>query len=180
MAAEQWNFDPVHSSIGFWVRHLMVSKVHGRFNKWSGTLAFDEKNPTGSSAQVKIEAASIYTEEVQRDTHLQSADFLDVQKYPSIEFSSTSVERGGEGMVVKGDLTIHGVKKQVTLEAEYAGRVKDLWGGERIGFTARTAISRKDFGLVWNQTLEAGGVLVGDKVEIVIEIEAIKAAAKAA
>ena len=180
MAAEQWNFDPVHSSIGFWVRHLMVSKVHGRFNKWSGTLAFDEKNPSASNAQVKIDAASIFTEEGQRDTHLRSPDFLDVEKYPSIEFSSTSVERTGEHWALKGDLTIHGVKKPVTLEVEYAGRVKDLWGGERIGFTARTAISRKDFGLTWNQALEAGGVLVGDKVEIVIEIEAMRAAAKAA
>ena len=180
MAAEQWNFDPVHSSIGFWVRHLMVSKVHGRFNKWSGTLAFDEKNPSASNVQVKIDAASIFTEEGQRDTHLRSADFLDVEKYPSIEFSSTSIDRKGEDLLIHGDLTVHGTKKQIILEAEYAGRVKDLWGGERIGFTARTAISRKDFGLTWNQALEAGGVLVGDKVEIVIEIEAMRTAAKAA
>jgi polyisoprenoid-binding protein YceI len=180
MTQESWNFDLAHSSVHFWVRHLMVSKVHGRFLKWSGTLAFDEQNPSASRADVKIEAASIYTEEPQRDTHLRSGDFLEVEKYPNIEFKSTSVERAGEALRVNGDLTIRGVTKPVSLEVEYAGRVKYPWGGERLGFSAKTAISRKDFGLTWNLVLEAGGVTVGDKVEIAIEVEAVKAAAQAA
>jgi polyisoprenoid-binding protein YceI len=180
MAMEQWNFDLTHSSISFWVRHLMVSKVHGKFTKWSGALAFDEKTPTASRTQVKIDTASISTEETQRDGHLRSGDFLEVEKYPHIEFASTSVAPAGDRITVTGDLTIKGVKKPVKLDVEYAGRVKDPWGGERVGFTARTTISRKDFGLTWNQALDAGGVVVGDKVEIAIEVEAVKAAAVAA
>jgi polyisoprenoid-binding protein YceI len=180
MAIEQWGFDAVHSSVNFWVRHLMVSKVHGRFTKWGGTFEFDEQNPSASKVDVKIDAGSITTEEAQRDTHLRSADFLDVEKYPQIEFKSTSVEGSGESITVKGDLTIHGTTRPVALAVDYAGRVKDPWGGERVGFSAKTSISRKDFGLVWNQLLEAGGVAVGDKIEIGIEVEAVKASAKAA
>jgi polyisoprenoid-binding protein YceI len=180
MAREQWSFDHAHSSIHFWVRHLMVSKVHGRFNKWSGTIAFDEENPSNSQVDVEIDASSILTEVQQRDDHLRSADFLEVQKYPRISFKSTAVERTDEGFLLTGDLTIHGATKPISLSVEYAGRVKDPWGGERAGFSARTAISRKDFGLVWNQVLEAGGVAVADKVEISVEVEAVKTAAKAA
>jgi polyisoprenoid-binding protein YceI len=180
MAVEQWNFDLVHSSINFWVRHLMVSKVHGKFTKWGGTFEFDEQNPAASKVDVKIEAASIFTEEAQRDTHLRSPDFLDTEKYPQIEFKSTSVARDGDGLKVSGDLTIHGVTHPVALAVEYAGRVKDPWGGERVGFSAKGSISRKEFGLVWNQLLEAGGVAVGDKIDLAIEVEAVKAAAKAA
>jgi polyisoprenoid-binding protein YceI len=180
MALESWNFDLAHSGVHFWVRHVMVSKVHGRFLKWSGTLAFDDANPAASHVEIKIDAGSIYTEEPKRDGHLKSADFLDVEKYPHIDFKSTAVERVGEEFRVTGDLTIHGVTRPVALEVEYAGRVKDPWGGERVGFSAKTAISRKDFGLTWNVVLEAGGVTVGDKIEIAIEVEAVKAAAKAA
>jgi polyisoprenoid-binding protein YceI len=158
----------------------MVSKVHGRFLRWSGSFAFDEANPAASRVEVKIDANSIYTEEDKRDAHLRSADFLEVEKFPHIEFKSTAIERQGEALRLTGDLTIHGVTHPVTLEVEYAGRVKDPWGGERVGFSAKTAISRKDFGLTWNILLEAGGVTVGDKVEIGIEVEAVKAAAKAA
>ncbi|MEW6434369.1 MAG: YceI family protein [Myxococcota bacterium] len=178
MAKEKWDFDLTHSSINFWVRHLMVSKVHGRFTKWSGQFEFDETNPSGSRVEVQIDAASIDTKEAQRDGHLRSADFLDVEKHPSITFRSSGVESAGEKRYrVKGDLTIHGTSRPIVLDVDYAGRVKDPWGGERAGFTAKTSIDRKDFGLTWNQTLDAGGVVVGDKVEIGIEIEAVKAKA---
>jgi polyisoprenoid-binding protein YceI len=180
MAIEHWNFDLTHSSINFWVRHLMVSKVHGRFKAWSGTLAFDAQDPASSRVEVQIDAPSIFTEEAKRDDHLRSADFLDVEKYPHIVFKSASVQRTDDGFTVNGNLTIHGVTKPVALAVEYAGRVKDPWGGERIGFSARTSINRKDFGLTWNVMLEAGGVTVADKVEIAIEVEAVKVAAKAA
>jgi polyisoprenoid-binding protein YceI len=180
MGLENWDFDLAHSGIHFWVRHVMVSKVHGRFLKWSGSLVFDEANPAASHVEVKIDASSIYTEEEKRDAHLRSADFLEVEKFPQIHFKSTAIERDGENIRLTGDLTIHGMTRPVTLAVEYAGRVKDPWGGERLGFSAKTAISRKDFGLTWNVLLEAGGVTVGDKVEIGIEVEAVKAAAKAA
>lgn len=181
MAIENWNFDPVHSDIGFSVRHLMISKVRGHFAKWSGTLAVDEANPAASHVSVEIDVASITTKEDQRDNHLRSADFLDAANYPVMKFESTAVEKtGSSDFKVTGNLTIHGVTKPVALDVEYAGRSKDPWGGERMGFTAKTSIDRKTYGLTWNMALETGGVLVGDKVEIVIEIEAVKSATQAA
>ena len=176
MALEKWDFDLVHSSINFWVRHLMVSKVRGRFSKWTGTLEFDDKNPAGSRVEIEIDASSIDTKEPQRDTHLRSPDFLEAEKFPRLTFKSTSVEPADGRFRVRGNLTIHGTTHPVVLDTEYSGRVKDPWGGERAGFSAHTSISRKDFGLVWNQALEAGGIAVGDKIEIDIEIEAIKKA----
>lgn len=181
MALEKWDFDVVHSSVGFWVRHMMVSKVHGRFATWKGAIELDEANLAASRVEVTIDAASIDTKEAQRDGHLRSADFLDAEKFPHLTFKSTGVEKRGEGELrVTGDLTIRDVTRKVTLEVEYAGRQKDPWGGERAGFSAKTSIDRKDFGLTWNKALEAGGILVGDKVEIAIEIEAVKAQSKAA
>jgi polyisoprenoid-binding protein YceI len=179
MAKEKWDIDLAHSSIHFWVRHLMVSKVRGRFTTWRGELEFDEANPSESRVEVQIDASSIDTKEAQRDNHLRSADFLDVEKYPTITFRSTGVTSAGEEKryQLTGDLTIRGITRPVVLDVEYAGRVRDPWGGERVGFTARTSIDRKDFGVTWNQTLDAGGVVVGDKVEIDIEIEAVKAKA---
>jgi len=181
MALEQWDFDLVHSSINFWVRHVMVSKVHGRFEKWSGTFELDDQNPSASRVSVQIDATSIDTKEPQRDGHLKSPDFLDVEKFPSITFKSTKIApRGDQRFQVDGDLTIHGVTRPVTLDVEYGGRAKDPWGAERAGLSAHTSINRKDFGLLWNQVLETGGILVGDKVDINIEVEAIRKAAKAA
>lgn len=177
MASEKFNFDLSHSNVGFSVRHLMVSKVHGRFTKWDGSLEFDEQNPAATKVDVTIDVASIDTRDEKRDAHLKSADFFDVEKFKALTFKSTSVAKGGDGFTMKGDLTIHGVTKPVELEVEYAGRVKDPWGGERVGFAAKTSINRKDFGLTWNVGLEAGGVLVGEKVEISLEIEAMKAKA---
>jgi polyisoprenoid-binding protein YceI len=176
MALETWNYDPVHSDIGFSVRHLMISKVRGHFKKWSGTLAVDESNLPASKVSVEIDAASLDTNEEQRDNHLRSADFLDVANYPAIQFESTGVQKTGDSeLKVTGNLTIRGVTKPVVLDVEYLGRTKDPWGGERAGFTAQTAIDRKDYGLTWNMALEAGGIMVGDKVEINLEIEAVKA-----
>jgi polyisoprenoid-binding protein YceI len=176
MAKESWKFDPVHSNVGFSARHLMVAKVRGYFASWSGTLEIDEENPGASKVDVSIDAASIDTKEADRDKHLKSPDFLEVEKFPHITFKSTKVERKSKSdLVVTGDLTIRDTTRSVTLDVEYAGRAKDPWGGERVGFSATTSINRKDYGLVWNVALETGGFLVGDKIDIALEIEAIKA-----
>jgi polyisoprenoid-binding protein YceI len=178
MATENWIFDTVHSSIGFAVRHLMISKTRGVFARWSGTFAYDADDPTKSRLDVRIDASSIETKEEKRDAHLRSPDFLDVEKHPELRFVSTLVERDGDDYVVTGDLTIHGVTRPVELHVESLGSGKDPWGNERAGFAAKTTINRKDFGLHWNQALETGGVLVGDKVEITLDIEAIRAVAQ--
>jgi polyisoprenoid-binding protein YceI len=180
MSASKWDFDFVHSSISFHVRHLMVSKVHGRFQKWDGVLELDESDLTKSRFDVTIDAASIDTKEDKRDAHLRSPDFLDVETFPVITFKSKQIERDGDAYKVTGDITIHGVTKEVELEVEGGEQVKDPWGGTRTGFSAKAKLNRKDFGLTWNLALEAGGFVVGDKLEISIEIEAIKAAASAA
>jgi polyisoprenoid-binding protein YceI len=177
MTIENWNLDTVHSSVNFWVRHLMVAKVHGRFDKWSGSLAFDEQDPSHSRVEVEIDATSVDTREPQRDAHLRSADFLDTEKYPTLRFTSTKVERSSDGNLrLTGDLTMHGATKPVTLDVEYAGRAKhpNPKMGERAGFSARGTLNRKDWGLVWNQVLDAGGFALSDKVEIHLEIEATK------
>ncbi len=172
-----WNFDNVHSVVGFSVRHLMISKVRGHFNKWGGTFEYDPKNPSTAKIDVKVETASIDTREEKRDAHLRSPDFFDVEKFPEMTFKSTSVSGSGEELELTGDLTLHGVTKSVKLKVESLGTTKDPWGGERAGFSASTSVNRKDFGLHWNVALEAGGVVVGEKVDINIEIEAILAAA---
>ena len=179
--ASTWNIDIGHSAVHFAVRHMMFTKTRGRFTRWSGELKLDPSNHESSSVDVSIDASSIDTGDAQRDAHLRSPDFLDVEKHPTIRFQSTKVEDLGEGKRrVLGDLTIHGVTRPVALETEYAGQVKDPWGNDRAGFTARATIDRTDFGLRWNMTLEAGGLVVGNKVEIELEVEAIAAAAKAA
>lgn len=175
--ATKWDFDLSHSNIGFSVRHLMISKVHGRFTQWGGTLEIDDQDISRSRLEVTIQAASIDTKDEKRDAHLKSADFFEVEKYPTITFRSTKVEKkSDEELAVTGDLTIRGVTQPVTLTVEYQGEVKDPWGATKRGYTAKTTINRKDFGLHWNAALETGGVLVGEKVEINIEIEAGQAA----
>jgi polyisoprenoid-binding protein YceI len=180
MATNHWDIDVGHSAIHFWVRHMVISKVHGRFAKWSGAIALDAQDLTKSSVEVRIDAASIDTQVADRDAHLKSADFLDVAKYPELTFRSKKIEKASGGYRVTGDLTLHGVTKEVTLEAEFAGTGKDPWGNERAGFSAKAALDRREFGLTWNAAVEAGGVLVGEKVEIAIELEAIKKAAAVA
>jgi polyisoprenoid-binding protein YceI len=174
-----WNIDTAHSAIHFSVRHMVVSKTRGRFTKFSGQLEFDPDNPEASKVQVTIEPASIDTADAQRDGHLRSADFFDVEKFPAASFKSTTVEDlGGDKYRITGDLTIRGVTKPVSLDATYEGSGKDPWGGERAGFSAGTTIDRRQFGLEWNKALETGGVLVGEKVELSLEVEAVKQAAQ--
>jgi polyisoprenoid-binding protein YceI len=169
-----WNIDHSHSGVHFSVRHLMVSKVRGGFGSWTGTLDIDDDDITKSKVDVTIEAASIDTGEPKRDDHLRSPDFFEVEKFPQLTFRSTKVERtGDDSLAVTGELTIRDVTKTIVLAVEEGGRVKDPWGGTRLGYSAHATISRKDFGLTWNALLEAGGVAVGDKIEIGIEVEAI-------
>ena len=176
-----WSIDTGHSAVHFGVRHMMFTKTRGRFTRWTGELRLDPANLSSASVEVTIDASSIDTGDAQRDAHLRSPDFLDVEKFPTLGFRSTGVEDAGEGKLrVAGELTIHGVTKPVVLDTEYAGRVKDPWGNDRAGFAARTAIDRTDFGLRWNLPIETGGVVVGHKVEIELEVEAVAAAAKAA
>jgi polyisoprenoid-binding protein YceI len=178
MATTPWTIDLTHSAIHFWVRHMVISKVHGQFKQWTGTVDLDPQDLTRSKVDVKIDAASIDTQVADRDAHLRSADFLDVAKYPELTYRSRRIEKHGDGYRVVGDLTLHGVTREVTLDAEFAGIGKDPWGNERAGFSAKAALDRKEFGLAWNAALETGGVLVGEKVEITIELEAVKQAAK--
>ena len=174
MATERWDIDVGHSAIHFWVRHMVISKVHGRFAKWAGTLALDPKDLGRSSVEVRIDAASIDTQVADRDAHLKSPDFLDVAKHPEILFRSRRVEQADGALRIVGDLTLHGVTREVALDAEFAGTGKDPWGNERAGFSAKATLDRKDYGLAWNAALETGGVLVGEKVELAIELEAVR------
>src|SRR5262245_51628226 len=176
-----WQFDLSHSSINFSVRHLMVSKVRGHFTSWRGDLVLDDADLTRSKLDVEIDAASVESKEPKRDDHLRSPDFLDVERYPKLRFTSTAITKVDDSIYeVAGDLTIRDVTKPVVLKVEYSGTVKDPWGGQRAGFSAHASINRKDFGLTWNMLLEAGGMVVGDKIEIGIEIEAVRAAQAAA
>jgi polyisoprenoid-binding protein YceI len=170
-----WKIDPTHSQIEFSVRHMMISNVRGRFEKFSGTVEFDEANPANLTVDITIDAASINTHEAQRDAHLASADFFNVEQYPSLTFKSTSVQQiDAQTLKVAGDLTIAGVTRPVTLDVEYAGTALSPWGTTSAGFSAHTRISRKDFGLTWNAALETGGFVVGDEVKIGIELEAVR------
>ncbi len=180
MATNRWDIDVGHSAVHFYVRHMVISKVHGRFARWSGAIELDPQDLTRSSVEVRIDAASIDTQVADRDTHLRSPDFLDVARHPEITFRSKRVAKSDGGLLVTGDLSLHGVVREVTLEAEFAGTGKDPWGNERAGFSAKASLDRKEFGLVWNAALETGGVLVGEKVEIAIELEAVKKAAAVA
>jgi len=167
-----WKLDPAHSHVEFAVRHLMISKVKGQFTEVEGTLRIDGEDLSTAELEVRIPAASIDTRVEQRDEHLRSPDFLDAARYPDLRFTSTRVERAGEDRLrVTGDLTIRDVTRQVVLDVTEQGTVQDPWGGKRAGFDASAKIDRTDFGLTWNQGLEAGGVLVGDKVEISLEAE---------
>jgi len=172
-----YQIDPSHSSATFSVKHMMIAKVHGGFEKMSGKLIYDSAQPEKSNIEVAIEAASINTREPQRDAHLKSADFFDIEKYPQITFKSVKVEKSGDDLKVVGDLTIHGVTKQVTLEMERpSDELKDPWGNTKMAVSGTTKIKRKDFGLTWNAALEAGGVLVGDDVNITLDVQFVKQA----
>jgi len=172
-----WVIDPAHSEINFSVRHMMISTVRGRFEKFSGTVNFDEAEPARTTVDVQIEAASVNTKEAQRDGHLKSPDFFDAAKYPYLAFKSKRVEvKDGHHAKLYGDLTIRDVTKPVVLDVEYAGQAKSPWGTFSAGFSAQTKINREDWGLAWNQALETGGVLVGKEVTISVEVEIVKQA----
>ena len=174
--ADTWQIDPMHTSVEFTVRHMMISNVKGTFEKTSGTVTVDGSDPTTAKIDAVIDASSINTRVEKRDADLKSPDFLDVAKYPSITFISTKVEAAGEGKwKVTGNLTLHGVTKAVVLDVEGTGApIKDPFGNTRAGASATTKINRKDFGLTYNKALETGGVMVGDEVSITIDVEAIK------
>jgi polyisoprenoid-binding protein YceI len=171
-----YQLDPVHSTVGFNLKHMMIAKVHGSFTKATGKLVYDKANPEKSYAEATIDASSINTNEPQRDTHLKSPDFFDVAQFPTLSFKSTSVASSGSGeLKVNGDLTIKGVTKPVTLVVEGpTEELKDPYGNLKIGLSATTKIKRKDFGLTWNAALETGGVLVGDDVNITLDLQFVK------
>lgn len=174
------DLDPTHSSAEFSVRHLMIASVTGRFKTVRGTIHYDEADPARSRVEAEIDVGSLDSGVVDRDAHLRSADFFDAEKHPTIAFASKRIELTGpdEGRI-HGDLTIRGVTREVVLEAQRIGAVQDPWGNRRVGFEAETTLNRKDFGLTWNMALEAGGVVVGDKVKVRLSVEAVvrKAAA---
>lgn len=171
-----WNIDPVHSSAEFKVKHMMITNVKGQFTDIKGTLEFDQADVSKSKITATIAAASIDTRNADRDTHLKSADFLDVEKFPTLSFNSTRVTKAGAGKLkVEGDLTIHGVTRPVVFEVEGPSEPgKDPWGNMRIGWSATVKINRKDFGLAWNAALETGGLLVGDEVTISLDVQAVR------
>jgi polyisoprenoid-binding protein YceI len=177
-----YEIDPAHSSAQFTVRHMMITNVRGGFSSVKGTIEYDSENPGISAVTAVIDAGTIKTLDEQRDTHLKSADFLDVEKYPTITFKSKKIEKSGDDeFKVTGDLTIHGVTKEIVLNAEVpSAEGKDPWGNIRMGSSAATKIKRSDFGLTWNAALETGGIMVGDELKINLEIQAIKAASAAA
>ena len=175
-AVSTWKIDPAHSVAEFKVKHMMISNVKGRFTGVSGALYLDENNVANSRMEASIDAGSISTGDAQRDGHLKSADFFDVEQYPTLAFRSTRVVPEGEGeLKAAGELTIHGVTREVTFAVEGpTAPAKDPWGNMRVGVSATTKINRKDFGLTWNAALETGGILVGDEVTITLEVQFIK------
>jgi polyisoprenoid-binding protein YceI len=174
-ATATWNIDASHSHVEFAIRHLMISTVKGRFADVKGAVVLNDADLTQSTVDVTIGVASIDTRVGQRDDHLRSADFFEVERFPQITFTSTRVEADGDELRVVGNLTIRDVTKEVTLAVTSEGRGRDPWGGERAGFSATTKIAREDFGLTYNQALETGGVLLGNDIKIAIEVELVKA-----
>jgi polyisoprenoid-binding protein YceI len=175
MRTDRWEIDSSHSSVHFSVRHLVIAKVRGVFARWSGTVQVPDGDFSKATVAVTIDASSIDTRVADRDAHLKSAEFLDVAQHPELRFVGKRVQpRSGAEIDVVGDLTIKGTTREVVLRVEQHGQAKDPWGNLRAAFSAKTSIDRKDFGLTWNQVLETGGVMVGDRVEIEAEIEAVK------
>lgn len=170
----RWNLDPDHSTIEFRVTHMVVSKTTGRFMDYAGFIDMDAEAGTVKAIEATIKTGSVNTNHEKRDAHLRSADFLDVEHYPTITFKMKSYKTA-EGFTAVGDLTLHGVTKEITLMGQYNGATKDPWGNTRAGFSAEGKLNRKDFGMVWNKTLDSGGLVVGDEVQIRLDIECIKA-----
>jgi len=169
-----WTIDPAHTRLGFIARHAMVTKVRGTFEDVAGTLVIDAANPSGSTAHVSVQLASVNTGSADRDAHLRSPDFFDVEVNKEMTFASTTVKQDGDEFIMVGDLTIKGVTRTIELELEPTGVVTDPFGQVRAGFEGEAELSRKDFGLTWNVALEAGGVLVSDKIKIQLDVAATK------
>jgi polyisoprenoid-binding protein YceI len=172
LVAGTWTIDPSHSEVSFSVRHLMVSKVRGTFTTFEGAITVGE-NPLDSAVEVSIDLNSIDTRDVNRDTHLRSADFFEVEKFPTMNYRSTGVRVEGDRFALDGELSLHGVTKPVSLALEFNGVAGDPWGGTRAGFSAQTEISRNDFGVDISMPLDGGGVVVGDKIKVYLEVEAV-------
>jgi polyisoprenoid-binding protein YceI len=169
-----WNVDPSHSIVGFTARHLMITKVRGRFTSFTGTVTVPE-NPLDSKVEAHVDLGSVTTGDDQRDAHLKSADFFNIDQHPTMTFSSTGIKETGGDYLLTGDLTVAGKTRSVDFDLSFDGVQKDPWGGTRAGFTAEAEISRKDWEMTWNVALETGGVLVGDKVKIELDVELVKA-----
>lgn len=169
--AAEWEIDSAHSAAHFKVKHLLVSKVHGQFGDVKGKLTIDDKDSSKLTAEATIGVASVDTQDAKRDEHLKGADFFDVTKFPTMTFKSTKVTKNGKKLKLIGDLTMHGVTKAVTLDAEVAAPVKDFAGNPRRGLSATTTINRKDFGITWNKVLDGGAIAVGDEVNVEIDLE---------
>jgi len=170
-----FQIDTTHSSIDFSIRHLVIAKVRGRFGKFTGKIELDDGDATRSTVTAEIDAASIHTNDDKRDAHLRAADFLDVEKFPTITFASKRIEKAGGDLRMTGALTIHGVTRDVVLDVEQLGALKDPWGNQRVAFAAKGSIDRKEYGLQWNQVLDTGGFAIGDKLEITLDVQAVKA-----
>src|SRR2546423_888603 len=174
-AVTTWSVDPAHSLVEFAVKHLMISTVKGRFGDVKGTIIHNENDPKRSKVEIEIATASIDTRSEQRDGHLRSPDFFDVERFPTMKFTSKRIDGDVNGdFKLVGDLQIRDQTREVTLDAAFQGRTKDPWGGDRMGFEAKGKVNRKDFGLNWNQALEAGGWLLGDDIKLLIEVELVK------
>lgn len=171
----RWNIDPEHSTIEFRVTHMVVSKTTGRFMDYVGYIDLNAEDGTVTAIEATIQAESVNTSHIKRDAHLRNAEFLDVKLYPTITYKMKSYKKTPEGFTAVGDLTLHGVTKEVTLAGRYNGSSKDPWGNTRAGFSAEGKLNRKDFGMIWNKTLDNGGLVVGDEVQIRLDIECIKA-----
>ncbi len=173
--AVTFKIDPVHTSILFTVRHLMINKVHGKFKKFSGEIQYNEKDITKSSVKVTVDAASINTDNQRRDNDLRSKNFLMVEKYPEITFVSKKIRKQGDGFVAIGDLTLHGVTREVQIPFEITAVINDPWGNKRMGVEGSFEINRRDYDILWNRTMDNGGLVVGNKVKIEFNLEAIAA-----
>jgi len=172
--SDMWSIDIAHSSIGFVVKHMVIAKVRGQFKDYEGAIHFNENNLTAGSAEFTVQMGSIDTENEKRNNHLMSADFFDVEKYPTMTFKSKSVSGSTENFQIVGDLTIKDITKEVTFNCEYYGTITDPWGNLKSAFSAQATINRQDFNITWNKVIEAGGVVVSDEVKIEIELELAK------
>jgi polyisoprenoid-binding protein YceI len=173
-AADKYELDPVHTRIGFTARHLMINNVSGRFTEFTGNIVYDEQDITKSTVNVKIQTASVNTENKMRDDDLRSANFFDVAKYPEITFQASRIEKQGDGYLCVGTLAMHGVSKEITIPFTVLGKIKDPWGNTRIGLEAEFRIDRRDWGLTYSKTLDSGGLVVGNDIKIDLNVEAVK------